>query len=40
LFRLALAIDQRRQIAADTHRIHRVEEEEAVAAKQVLDVVL
>ena len=37
---LALAVDQRRQIAAGADRIHGVEEEEAVAAQQILDVVL
>ena len=39
LLGLALAIDQRRQVAADADRIHRVEEEEAVSAEQILDVV-
>ena len=40
LVRRALGIDQDRQIAAKPHRIHVVEEEGAVAAEQILHVVL
>ena len=36
----ALGIDQDRQVAAEPHRVHVVEEERAVAAEQVLHVVL
>ena len=38
--RPALLVDQDRQIAADADRIHLVEEEEAIAAEKILDVVL
>ena len=38
--RLALAVDQRRQVAGGADRIHGLEEEEPVAAQQILDVVL
>ena len=40
LLRRPLGVDQQRQIAADAHGVHIVEEDGAVAAKQVLDVVL
>ena len=40
LFRLPLRIDQHRQIARDAGRIHDVEEIGAVAAEQVLHIVL
>ena len=40
LLRRALGVDQQRQIAADAHGVHVVEEDGAVAAQQVLDVVL
>jgi len=36
----ALGIDQDRQVAAQSHRVHVVEEERAVAAEQVLHIVL
>src|SRR6516225_3062679 len=36
----ALLIDQDRQIAADPEGIHVIEEEEAIAAKQILHIVL
>ena len=40
LLRRAFRIDQRRQVAAQPHRIHRFEKEGAVTAEQVLHVVL
>jgi hypothetical protein len=40
LVRLALRIDHDRQVAAQSHRVHVVEEERAVAAEQVLHIVL
>jgi hypothetical protein len=40
LLRRALGVDQQRQIAADAHGIHVVEEDGAMATEQVLDVVL
>jgi hypothetical protein len=38
--RRALEIDEEREVAAEAARVLRVEEEEAVATEQVLDVVL
>src|ERR1700722_1548981 len=40
LVRTAFDIDQERQIAADANRVEMIEEEEAVAAQEILDVVL
>ena len=40
LLRRSLGIDQQRQIAADPHGVHVVEEDRAMAAQQILDVVL
>ena len=40
LLRLALGIDEDRQIAAQPHRVHGFEEERAMAAEQVLNIVL
>jgi hypothetical protein len=37
---LAFAIDEHRQVAADADGLHRVEEKEAIAAEEVLRVVL
>ena len=37
---LALLVDHGRQIARDAHRLHGIEEVEAIAAEQILDVVL
>ena len=37
--RMALRIDEERQIAADADRVEMVEEEEPVSAEQILDVV-
>ena len=36
----ALHVDEHRQIAGQTHRVHVVEEERAVAAEQILHIVL
>src|SRR5579871_4595147 len=38
--RVALGIDEERQVAADADRVEMIEEEEAIAAEEVLDVVL
>src|ERR1700731_1824189 len=40
LLRRAFAVDEHRQVAAQTHRVHGFEEEGAVAAEQVLHVML
>ena len=40
LVRAAFDIDENRQIAADADRVEMIEEEEAVAAEEILDVVL
>src|SRR5215217_7489926 len=40
LVRCALRIDHKRQVAAQTHRVHVVEEERAMAAEQILNIVL
>src|SRR5262245_58995762 len=40
LLRRPLGVDQQRQVATDPHGVHVVEEDRAVAAEQVLDVVL
>ena len=38
--RRTLGVDQQRQVAADAHGVHVVEEDGAMAAQQILDVVL
>ncbi len=40
LLRIALGIDEDRQVAAQPHRIHSLEEERAVPAEQILHIVL
>ena len=40
LIRAAFDVDQKRQIAADADRVEMIEEEEPVAAEEILDVVL
>ena len=40
LLRRALGIDENRQVAAQSHGVHGFEEERAMAAEQVLDIML